>query len=143
MYVSDEEDQSTEKVEHYVDYLKAVKGTNKGLVKAYSIVTTELTGNKWETIGNRYKYASMLTGGKTASIKDNFFTILEDLGEDIVALLDSFALAGTPASNNIRVEVNGVEVSTGWTWNATNRTIKFLDGHVPADGSKIEVFYTL
>jgi hypothetical protein len=88
-------------------------------------------------------YTSNLTGGKTASIKDDFYTILEELGEEIVSLLDSFALAENPISNNIHIEVNGVEIKEGWSWNSKNRSIKFTDGFIPSDGSTIEVFYKL
>ncbi|AUN98682.1 VWA domain-containing protein [Bacteriovorax stolpii] len=140
VYISDEEDQSDKKVQEYLDKLQAQK-TNKGMVKAYSIVTVKNYGNQWETIGNRYKEVATATAGITADIKQDFSTILLDMGGRIVNLMDSFALNESPYEDKVDVYVNNVKVSSGYVFNAAQRTVKFDANSLPAEGSKVEVRY--
>lgn len=142
VYVSDEQDQSAKKVEDYVDFLMTKK-KQKGLIKLYSIVTKESTKYRWETLGTRYLEASQRTGGQTAHIKNDFYKILRDMGGKIVNLLDSFALSGQPHEDKIDVKVNGQEVSSGYSYDNQSRSIKFLDGHIPNEGAKIEISYSI
>lgn len=105
--LSDEEDQSEEKVQKYVDRLQSVK-TNKGMTKVYSIVTKKLIkGKDWETLGNRYLEATNITGGKSGDIHEEFHSLLQDMGGSILNLVDNFALAQSPYQNKIQVLVDG------------------------------------
>ena len=142
VYVSDEEDQSTKQVEEYVNFLRSKK-ENQGLIKLYSIVTKESTQYRWETLGTRYLAASESTGGQTAHIKNDFYKILRDMGGKIVNLLDSFALSQQPHEDKLNVSVNGAEVKAGYSYDSQSRTVKFLDGHIPAEGAKIEINYSI
>lgn len=139
VYVSDEEDQSSNGVERYVNYLQSLRDS-AGKVKAYSIVNTTETGEQYETVGTRYISASSQTGGTSSSIKKDFYTTLSDIGDSIVALVDSFPLSGVPYNAEITVRVNG-EVVDGWSYDSTAKTIKFDAGSVPAAGSKISISY--
>ena len=140
VYLSDEEDQSDKKVSEYIAKLHALKA-NKGKVKAYSIVTTKDYGNQWETLGKRYMEVSSATNGTVSDIKKDFAPVLKDIGGSIVNLLDSFALAETPYQNLVEVYVNSVKVSSGWTYDAAQRTVKFSATAVPQEGAKVEVRY--
>ena len=140
VYLSDEEDQSDKKVSEYIAKLQALKA-NKGKVKAYSIVTTKNYGNQWETLGKRYMEVSQATNGTVSDIKKDFAPVLKDIGGSIVNLLDSFALSETPYQNLVEVYVNSVKVSSGWTFDATQRTVKFNTNAVPQEGAKVEVRY--
>jgi hypothetical protein len=142
VYVSDEQDQSAKKVEEYVDFLMTKK-KQKGLIKLYSIVTKESTKYRWETLGTRYLEASERTGGQTAHIKNDFYKILRDMGGKIVNLLDSFALSGQPHEDKVDVKVNGQDVKSGYSYDNQSRSIKFLDGHIPNEGAKIEITYSI
>ena len=142
VYVSDEQDQSAKKVEEYVDFLMDQK-KQKGLIKLYSIVTKESTKYRWETLGTRYLEASQRTGGQTAHIKNDFYKILRDMGGKIVNLLDSFALSGQPHEDKIDIKVNGQNVISGYSYDNQSRSIKFLDGHIPNEGAKIEISYSV
>jgi len=140
VYVSDEEDQSQKKVDEYLKSIQSHK-ENAGLVKMYSIVTKEKSSSRWETIGSRYMEASEKTGGTSAHIKKDFYSILRDMGGKIVDLTDSFALSGTPYNNLIEVKVDGKIVSTGWSYDANSRTLKFSKDSVPNEGALIKVSY--
>jgi hypothetical protein len=138
--LSDEEDQSPESTQFYVDYFKSLKA-NSGMVKVHSIVqsTMPLVGS--ESLGYRYQEASRQTGGKSYSIKSDFAQSLQDMGEKIVTLVDSFGLSKEPTSNAARVFVNGIEIFLGYTFDAQTRTLHFDNSAVPIVGSSIEVRY--
>lgn len=140
--ISDEEDQSMKKVDEYVNYYRSFK-VNPGMMKFYSIVTTENTSFKWETIGNRYIDASIKTGGVYSNIKNDFYSTLSNMGGRIVDLLDSFALSGVPFNSQFKVLVDGTEQINGWSYDQQARTIKFDQGSVPAEGSIVIVYYNV
>jgi hypothetical protein len=140
VYISDEEDQSDKKVSEYIAKLQALK-SNKGLVKAYSIVTVKNYGNQWETIGNRYMEVSKATAGTISDIKLDFSATLLEMGGKIVNLLDSFALSESPYQNTVEVFVNNNKVTSGYVFDAALRNVKFNANNLPAEGSKVEVRY--
>lgn len=139
--LSDEEDQSEEKVQKYVDRLQASKN-NKGMIKVYSIVTKKIVqGKQWETIGKRYLEATNTTGGKSADIHEEFHSILQDMGGSILNLVDNFALAQSPYQNKIQVLVDGQIVSSGFSFDTQARVLKFDQNNIPREGAKITVRY--
>ena len=138
--LSDEEDQSPKAVKAYTDYLKSFKA-NAGLVKVYSIVNTTNANTGGNTIGHiRYKQASEETNGVVANIMDDYADVLLDMGESLVNLLDSFALAGTPVNGTLQVFVNGVETSA-YSYDSTSKSIKFNAGNLPPVGAQVTVKY--
>lgn len=149
VYVSDEEDQSQNSVESYVNKFKSLK-KNAGLVKVYSIVTKEKDVSSrfsrygWASrmVGKRYEQASEMTDGKSESIKDDFHTILEDMGDTIVELSNSFPLAKKSVDGQHIVFVNG-SVVEGWNYNEESNSIMFEEDSAPAAGSTIEVKYNV
>lgn len=155
--VSDEEDQSPNSTASYWSTLSGYKSA-AGLAKVYTIVdkvtysgvneaaslasgsgTTSANGY---TLGSlRYQDVSRLSGGVSADIHTNFASTLSDMGSAIINLLDSFALAGTPASaSSIKVFVNDVE-TTNFSYDSASRSIKFDQGHIPAVNATIKVTY--
>ena len=140
VYLSDEEDQSDKKVSEYLTKLQALK-TNKGMVKAYSIVSVKNYGFQWETLGKRYMEVSNATAGTVGDIKQDFSATLLDMGGKIVNLMDSFALNESPYENLVEVYVNNSKLTSGYTFNAAQRTVKFNADSLPAEGSKVEVRY--
>lgn len=139
--VSDEEDQSSRNVSHYVERLRSTK-TNEGMVKVFSIVNTEDTSAKYESKGIRYMSASNATNGAVADINGDFYQILTDFGSDIVNLLDSFTMANTITGNNILVTVNGI-ATTEFSFDQTANSIKFNSGFIPTAASEIKVTYSV
>jgi hypothetical protein len=140
VFLSDENDQSEKTVAEYIAKLQALK-TNKGMVKAYSIVTVKDYGYSDESIGKRYADVSTATAGTTSDIKKDFSTTLLDMGGKIVNLVDSFALTESPYQDLVEVYVNNVKVVSGFTFNAAQRTVKFDSASLPAEGSSIEIRY--
>jgi hypothetical protein len=138
--LSDEEDQSPKAVQAYTDYLKSFKAT-AGLVKVYSIVNTTNANTGGNTIGHiRYKEASERTNGVVSNIMDDFADVLLDMGENLVNLLDSFALAAKPVDGSLKVYVNGVETSN-YTYDSASSSIKFTAGNLPPVGAQVTVKY--
>ncbi len=138
--LSDEEDQSSEAVKFYVDNLKAQK-SQEGLVKVYTIVNANDVNTGGNTIGHvRYEEASKLTAGKMSDIMDRFDNVLLEMGDSIIDLLDSFALAGKPADGSLKVFVNGVE-SSAYSYDSASRSIKFHAGNLPPIGAQVTVKY--
>lgn len=141
VFLSDEEDQSTKKVSEYITRYQSVK-VNKGMVKAYSIVTqSQQRAAQWETVGLRYNEVANATGGTSSDINEDFSVTLKDLGGSIVNLMDSFALAESPYENKVTVLVNNIQVNSGWNFDVSSHSLKFNADAVPAQGAKIEVRY--
>lgn len=141
VFVSDENDQSDKKVNDYITRFQSAK-INKGMVKAYSIVTEKMPVNaQWETIGTRYNEVSVATSGTMSEITEDFSGTLKDIGAQIVKLIDSFALSESPANNTVQVYVNNIEVKSGWSYDLTNHSVKFDTNAVPSEGTKIEIRY--
>ncbi len=138
--LSDEEDQSPKSVAAYTEYLKSFKA-NAGLVKIYSIVNAKNVNTGGNTIGHaRYELASNQTAGVMSDIMDDFDDVLLEMGDSIVNLLDSFALAADPVAGSLKVFVNGVE-SSNYTFDAPSRSIKFTQGNLPPVGAQVKVTY--
>lgn len=140
--LSDEEDQSPKSVAAYTDYLKSFK-SEAGLVKMYSIVDVGMTnvgGQGVSTGYQRYADASNKTAGIVADIRDDFYKSLDDMGESIINLLDSFALAHEPVAGSLKVYVNGV-LENNYTYDSATHSIKFNQGSLPPVGADIKVTY--
>jgi hypothetical protein len=129
-------------VNYYTNYLKSFKD-EAGLVKVYSIVDSGLTNNGQgvSTGFQRYADASAQTAGVVSNIRNDFGQVLSAMGDSIINLLDSFALAHTPIPGSLKVFVNNVQ-ETHFTYDSNNRSIKFNAGAVPAVGSTIRVTYS-
>lgn len=140
-YVSDEEDQSTGTSQSYADFLMNTK-TNAGFVKTYSIVNMSqhytLFGltNGYE----RYANVSQKTSGTTSDINQDFHNTLNNIGENIATLIESFPLSHEPIGE-IKVLVNDVQILSGWNYDLSTRTIKFDNSAIPAEGANIKVSY--
>jgi hypothetical protein len=140
--LSDEEDQSAKSTTEYANYLKSFK-SEAGLVKFYSIVDVGLTntGSTGITTGyERYAQVSEKTAGVVGDIRDDFYRVLNTLGESIINLLDSFALAEEPVQGSLRVFVNGAE-TFDYTYDASSHSIKFNQASLPPVGAEIKVTY--
>ncbi len=139
--VSDEEDQSPRGVNFYTDYLKSFKA-QAGLVKVYTIADVNRTnsGNGITTGADRYMAASTQTAGSVADIRADFYRTLSEMGDSIINLLDSFALAHDPVAGTLRVFVNGME-TTAFDFDEASRSIRFQAGNLPPVGAEVRVQY--
>lgn len=139
--VTDEEDQSAKAVKFYTDLLKSYK-KDSGLVKIYSIADIKRTnfGAGITTGAARYIEAARETAGVVADIRGDFYQSLGSMGDSLIRLLDSFALAQDPDLQSLKVYVNGVP-SQDFTFDVSTRSIRFHPNSLPPVGSEIQVFY--
>ena len=139
--VSDEEEQSKMSAEHYTRYLKSLK-KNESWARVYSVVTTKPQA-RWETTGDKYISVSEQTNGLVSDIHTDFHDVLQNMGNTIVELTKSFALAQTPYNvADLTVSVDGTDVSE-WKYDATLNAIIFNDGFAPEAGSEIKVSFQI
>ena len=137
--LSDEEDQSPKSVRQYTDFLKTYK-SEAGLVKIYTIADLYKVTSGNTAGAERYIEASKQTAGVVSNINSDFYQSLTTMGDSLIKLLDSFALAGDPVVNSLRVVVNGVD-SINYSFDATTRSIKFDSAHLPPVGAEVKVYY--
>ena len=143
VYLSDEEDQSYESVQHYINKLNALKPSSD-MVKVYSIITQFLDPDyEWESLGIRYEEASLLTGGISADIHQNFDQTLKNFGESILNLITNFVLSTNPVNNDIQVKVNGQTITSGWSYSSQTKAISFDNSATPPEGASITVTYQI
>ncbi len=140
VYISDEQDQSSESVTNLLNSISGHKSSLAGL-RTYSIVTTVLVGNEWETIGTRYMDVANRTAGVVGDIHEDFYQLLTNIGDSIIDLIENFAVSHDPISGSLGVTVNGVVQTQGWSFTSTDRLVKFDNNFVPAPGAQIEITY--
>ena len=146
--VSDEEDQNTRPVQKYLNSFYHYKNYQKGKVKVYSIVNLLKSDirTSYESLGLRYKLASLKTQGNYASIRSNFSSTLANFSDGILNLISSFTLSQTPYkisdSRNLIVKVNGRR-TTNFTYYKAKNYIRFWKGSVPPAGSSINISYKI
>lgn len=141
VYVSDEEDQSPKTTAEYLNFMQATK-SSAGFFKAYSIVGISgcPQGLQGYTCGyQRYDYVSSNSGGTTADITGNFASILIDMGQSIITLLDTFPLSHDVIPGTMEVRFNGVVQASGWS--VSGRQLQIDAGSVPPVGTNITVRY--
>jgi hypothetical protein len=139
--LSDEEDQSSGSVASYTDALKSFK-SSAGLVKVYAIADINKTnsGNGVLPGADRYIEATVNTAGVASDIRADFAGVLSDMGNEIIKLLDSFALAANPVAGSLKVYVND-QLVTNYSYDVSSRSIKFDPNSLPQVGANIRVTY--
>ena len=144
VFVSDEDDQSEKIPAEYVTKIQE-KLNDSSKIKFYSIVShSEEEVSRWITPGHqRYREATELTGGKIANIDNNFYSTLQELGQSIAKLTESFSLKQVPVENSIKVYVNNNPILDGWNYDSETRTVFFEQGHIPVAGSNIQIEYLI
>ena len=139
--ISDEEDQSPDYVSNYVNHLKSLKSDPRKVVVHSIVSTTDQPGDA--SAGTRYMAMSNALNGTVSNIQNNFHDILKNMGGTILNLLDSFPLSQKPFENSVQVFVNGSRVNSGWTYNTTTNSIRFIAGQEPSEGANIKFQYTV
>lgn len=145
IYVSDEDDQSSETVPTIINKIKALK-SDAHLFKAYSITAFKETKQSHEYVGTRYQEATALTldGGYNADINKDFHTTLEKIGENMANAVTRFPLSKPPAEIKlVKIYVNTKlkELNTHYSYDETNHSIQFIGNYVPAVLDKIKIVY--
>ena len=107
IFVSDEEDRSSQDVRFFYRYFETAKGVgNDGTVTTAAIMGDTPSNRCGATPGVRYKALSDLTGGEIGSICDtNFSVTLGKLARNAVGLKRKFALQVKPNIQTIQVRL--------------------------------------
>ncbi len=107
IFVSDEEDRSSQDVRFFNRYFETVKGVgNDGTVTTAAIMGDVPSNACGATPGTRYKALSALTGGEVGSICDtNFSTTLGKLARNAVGLKRKFSLQAKPNISTLQVRL--------------------------------------
>jgi hypothetical protein len=147
IFVSDEEDFSTQPVSFYETYFKSLKDQDASKLSVSAIVgPKDLSScSTASSSGNRYIQLAEATGGVVESIcTPNWASSLEKLSDTTFGPKRNFPLSDTPAdASQISVRVNGVGVTSGWTYDAGTNSVLFNVGQAPAAGAYVEVTYPL
>ncbi|MFO0724411.1 MAG: VWA domain-containing protein [Myxococcota bacterium] len=155
--VSDEDDSSIGPVDHYVRFLRGLKGPGREANISLSGVVGPLA-NGCIPAGSerifgadakaavRYRAVIDATRGLTESIcAPNFAPFVEGLATALSGLRRVFLLSAPPVASTIRVKVDGRLIpenpNTGWTYRPTERAIAFLGSFVPRPRAMIEIRY--
>ncbi len=92
--------------------------------------------------GTGYVDVTNSTGGVLGRICDSdWSSVLTSLGWLSMNLADTFTLTYQAIPNTIEVYINGVQVITGWSYDANLNAVVFLPNYVPDDGDVIQISY--
>jgi len=147
VFVSDEEDQSTESVSYYVDLLTAVKDGNTEDLFLAGIVgppTGTCTGDGTAPAAPRYNEALALTGGLYGSICDaDFGLTLQNLAFEITSPTAEFFLSYLPDLATLKVKVDGVQQADDrWSYDPFANSVIFETAFVPVMGADVSIEYS-
>jgi len=156
IFVSDEEDQSPQPVDFYVNFFLSIKGfRNNNLFTASAIVGDTPGGCSGSggsaQAGARYVDVANRTGGVFQSIcTADWSRALEDLSTTAFGFKSRFFLTNQPVIGTIRVYVDGVEITEqsmggtiNWTYDYPTNTINFSPFATPEPGASIRVEYVV
>jgi len=146
IFVSDENDQSSDTVQAYVNLFLSLKVNPDHVV--LSGITGQLSGCNGAG-GNadsapRYEQAVTLTGGISESIcMPSWVNALSNLAWLSMSWQDTFQLSQEPVIETIDVELNNVPVYVGWDYDEVLRSVVFQPDYVPDTGDLISIRYNL
>ncbi|MFZ5471184.1 MAG: choice-of-anchor D domain-containing protein [Myxococcota bacterium] len=145
--VSDEEDFSTQPVDFYVTFFRAVKKNDPSLLSFSAIVAPPSLGlcPTASSSGSRYAAVAAQTGGITENIcTQNWASSLQTLSSNAFGPKRRFQLRQTPSdTTKIEVEVDGVKVTSGWSYDSATNSVVFEPSTTPPPGAAIDVTYPL
>ncbi len=137
-------------IQHFLDKLVSYKGTSPDIfsVSAIGIIPGDsacLAAN-----GSIAKYMARVksvvdaTNGVMGSICDtSFASTLDAIQDNIGTLSTQFFLSRHPVIESIVVKINGITIpnsgTNGWTYDATNNSIKFYGSAKPPQGAVISI----
>ncbi|WP_044193493.1 choice-of-anchor D domain-containing protein [Hyalangium minutum] len=147
IFVTDEEDFSSQPVPFYETYFKALKSNDPGKLSVSAIAgPVDLSScSTASSSGTRYIQLANATGGVVESIcTPNWAESLKKLSDTAFGPKRSFPLSDVPAdTSQIVVSVNGVQITSGWVYDGASNSIVFDQGAAPPPGAYIEVTYPL
>ncbi len=147
IFISDEEDFSPQPVSFYETYFRALKDGDASKLSVSAIVGPQdlSTCATSSSSGTRYMQLAQATDGVVESIcTPNWADSLKKLSSTTFGPKRRFPLSEEPLDPaQIEVKVDGVLVTSGWSYDAATNTIVFDEDAAPPPGAYIEVSYPL
>ncbi len=145
--VSDEPEQSDDGYRHFVRLFQRLKDDPADVV-LHAISGDYPTGcvapHDGADFGSGYWEATLATGGAFLSICTlDAEPHMETLARATARSLHTFHLGQTPVPETLSVEVDGMPVTEGWSFNATDDSVEFGSDAIPAGGVMVEVSYVV
>ena len=143
IFVSDEPDSSPMSWADYLAHFESLK-TDSDDVVAHAISGDYPTGCGGASFTNNVYELTVATGGLFLSVcATDWSSHLESLVEASAPDLSSFELTAWPVPETIVVAIDGVTVTSGWSYNGADNTVDFEETSVPEGGATIEIEYAL
>lgn len=147
IFISDEEDFSSQPVPFYETYFRSLKDNDPSKLSISAVVgPRDLSScSTASSSGLRYIQLAEDTGGVVESIcTPNWSNSLENLSDSAFGPKRNFPLSDVPADpSKIAVRVNGADVTSGWHYDAGTNSVLFDAGSAPPAGSYVEITYPL
>lgn len=150
IFIADEDDQSTNTVDFFVNYFLAIKGfRNTNLFSASAIVGDVPNGCSSGDPGFRYVQTAQQTGGIVESIcTTDWADALENLGLSVFGYKSRFFLSNQPIPASVQVLIDGVPIAATsmsgqvrWTYDDVSNSLNFDPLAIPEPGSEIVISY--
>ncbi len=142
--VTDEDDQSVEPVGDLIAAFQALK-PDPGLVAVNAIHPGESgcsAPDGWVGAAPRLHEAVQIAGGAEISVCEADWSAAWTGVPDLLLGPDrTFELTFTPVPQTIEIEVDGVPITDGWSYDGAHNAIVFDVGAVPEVGSELLVYY--
>ncbi|MGZ3458604.1 MAG: choice-of-anchor D domain-containing protein, partial [Archangium sp.] len=143
--LSDEDDSSPQPESFYETFLLGLKGGDHSKVNFSAIVGPADLSQcpRASSSGNRYIQLAQDTSGVVENIcTPDWATSLQRISESAFGLNRAFPLSQTPSdASHIVVKVDGVEVTSGWTYDPATNAVVFDSNAAPAPGAGVEITY--
>ena len=141
--VSDEAEQSVNNYSYYVSLFQSLKADPAQVV--IHAIGGDYPGGCYSAHAFTGAYeATVATGGQFLSIcATDWDASMETLALATTSWVDprKFELSDWPVLATLTVTVDGVPVTSGWTYNPTDNSVEFDEGQEPAPGSVVELTY--
>ncbi len=150
IFIADEDDQSINTVDFFVNYFLAIKGfRNTHLFSASAIVGDVPNGCASGDPGYRYVDTAQQTGGIVESIcTTDWADALENLGLSVFGYKSRFFLSNQPIPASVQVLIDGVPIAATsmsgqvrWTYDDMSNSLNFDPLAIPEPGSQIVITY--
>jgi hypothetical protein len=153
IFISDEEDQSPNAVDYYINFFLAIKGfRNTQLFSASAIVGPEPGSGSGcgfgADPGTRYIETANRTGGVVESIcTADWARALENLGLSVFGYKSRFFLSNQPVVGTVEVYIDGMRLPPNngaqvyWAYDAATNAVNFSPSSIPEPGSQIDIRY--
>lgn len=140
---SDESEQSSGTYSDHVSEFQALKD-NPSDVVVHGIGGDYPSGCVIASAYTGIYEATVVTGGAFLSIcTKDWGSTMESLAAHNTGSLNDFSLTELPVVDSIVITADGIEVTSGWSYDEDTNSVVFVGDSAPAGGSLIEISYAL